>query len=127
MDSRFDNTSILNDEAIPFYILEKDNTEYNYIYAYGNKKFQCSTLRNTLSLADSALLYSMSQRNKINKTYYSKYMGSFTIENKKFLLMKIFFDNEKEQQDKKWSTWLIPKEYTKRINRITHDFDDRSK
>jgi hypothetical protein len=127
MNYQFDNTIILNDEAIPFKIIKKDNIEYYYIYAYGNKKFQCSVLRNTLSIADSALLYSMSQKNKINKTYYAKYMGSFTIENKKFLLMKIFFDNQKEQEEKKWDTWLIPKEYTKRINIITHDFDDRSK
>jgi hypothetical protein len=127
MNYQFDNTSILNDEAIPFYIMKKEDKEYYYIYAYGNKKFQCSVLRNTLSIADSELLYSMSQKNKINKTYYSKFMGSFTIENKKFLLMKIFFDNEKEQKEKKWSTWLIPKEYNQRINRITHDFDDRSK
>ena len=127
MNYQFDNTVTLNDEAIPFHIIKKDDTEYYYVYAHGNKKFQCRLLKRAMSAVDSSLLYSMSQKNKINKTYYSKYNGSFTIENKKFLFMKIFFDNQKEQEERKWNTWLIPKEYTERINMITHDFDDRSK
>jgi len=127
MNYQFDNTVSLNDDAIPFHIIKKDGIEYYYVYAYGNKRFQCRLLKSAMSAVDSSLLYSISQRNKINKTYYSKYIGSFTIEDKKFLFMKIFFDNEKEQEEKKWSTWLIPKEYAKRINIITHDFDDRSK
>jgi hypothetical protein len=128
MNLQFDNEVTLNDEAIPFSILKKNGKEYFYVYAHGNKRFQCRELRSVMSELDSNLTYSISQRNKKNKAYYGKFMVVFDIdvsetEKKRFYFMKIFFDNEKERE---WATWLIPKEYTKRINRITHDFDDRS-
>ena len=123
MNYQFDNEVTLNDEAIPFVVRKVNGIEEKYIYAYGNKKFQCPRLRNSISESDSALLYAMSQRNKKNKAYYGKFMGTFDIENKKYFFMKIFFNTNEE---KEWATWLVPKEYTKRINAITHDFDDRS-
>ena len=123
MEYQFDNEVSLNDEAIPFMIRKVNGVEYKYVYAHGNQRFQCRELRNALSDRDSSLLYSISQRNKRNKAYYAKFMGVFDIEEKRFFFMKIFFDNSTE---KEWDTWLVPKEYTKRINAITHDFDDRS-
>ena len=68
-------------------------------------------------------MYSISQRNKKNKSYYAKFMGKFEIEEKTFYLMKIFF---KYNEEKEWDTWLIPREFTQRINDNRHDFDDRS-
>jgi hypothetical protein len=69
MKYQFDNTVTLNDDAIPFHIIKKNDTEYYYVYAYGNKRFQCRLLKSAMSAVDSSLLYSISQRNKINKTY----------------------------------------------------------
>jgi hypothetical protein len=123
MNYQFDNEVTINNEAIPFLIQKIDNVEYYYIYSYGNNRFQCKLLKKAMSERDSNLLYSISQRNKKNKSYYGKFMGTFEIEDNKFLFMKIFFDNEK---DREWDTWLVPKKLTKRINTITHDFDDRS-
>jgi len=123
MNLQFDNEVTLSDEAIPFSILKKNGKEYFYVYAHGNKRFQCRELRSAMTELDSNLTYSISQRNKKNKAYYAKFMGVFDIDKKIFYFMKIFFDNEEERE---WATWLIPNEYTKQINRITHDFNDRS-
>jgi len=125
MNYQFDNEVTLNDQAIPFMIRKVNGREYKYVYAYGNQRFQCKELRNMFSEHDSSLLYSISQRNKKNKAYYAKFMGVFDIEGKRFFFMKIFFDTT--ISEKEWDTWLIPREYTKRINVITHDFDDRSR
>lgn len=125
MHYQFDNEVVLNDEAIPFMIRKISGAEYKYIYAHGIQRFQCRELKNALSELDSSLLYSISQRNKKNKAYYGKFMGFFDIEGKRFFFMKIFFDTT--TSEKEWETWLVPKEYTRRINAITHDFDDRSR
>ena len=124
MNYQFDNEVQLNNEAIPFTFVKVNGVEHRYVYSYGNNKFQCRELRKAMSENDSKLLYIISQRNKKNKAYYAKFVGTFIIEDKTFFLMKIFFDNEEERE---WDKWLIPKEYTKRINRITHDFNDNSK
>lgn len=123
MEYQFDNEITLNDQSIPFMIRKVNEIEYKYVYAHGNQRFQCRELKNALSELDSSLLYSISQRNKKNKAYYGKFMGVFDIEEKRFFFIKIFFDTTTE---KEWETWLVPKEYTTRINTITHDFDDRS-
>ena len=125
MNYQFDNEVTLNDQAIPFLVRKVNGVEYKYVYAHGNKRFQCRELKNALSELDSSLIYSISQRNKKNKAYYGKFMGVFDIEGKRFFFMKIFFDTT--SAEKEWETWLVPKEYTRRINAITHDFDDRSR
>ena len=124
MDYQFDNEVTLNDQAIPFLIRKVNSMEYKYVYAYGTQRFQCRELKSVMSEFDSKLSYSISQRNKKNKAYYAKFMGVFDIEEKRFFFMKIFFDTT--TSEKEWETWLVPKEYTRRINDITHDFDDRS-
>ena len=123
MQYQFDNTVTLNDQAIPFFVRKIDNKDYYYIYAHGVLRFQCPRLRKSVSTGESALMYAVSQRNKKNKSYYAKFMGKFEIEEKTFYLMKIFF---KYNEEKEWDTWLIPREFTQRINAITYDFDDRS-
>lgn len=123
MSDQFNYEVTLNNEAIPYMVRIVNGEEYFYIYAYGNKKFQCPRLRNSMSERDSASFYVISQRNKKNKAYYGKSKGDFIIENKKYFFMEILFNTNEE---KEWATWLVPKEYTKRINAITHDFDDRS-
>ena len=124
MNYQFDNEVQLNNEAIPFTVKEVNGKEYHFVYSYGNNRFQCRELRKTMFENDSKLLYEKCYKNKKNKAYYAKFVGTFIIEDKTFFLMKIFFDNEEERE---WDKWLIPKEYTKRINRITHDINDNSK
>ena len=119
---QFDNEVTLNNEAIPFTIIKQDNKEYHYVYGYGNQRFQCRELKKAISQLDSELLYSISQRDKKNNSYYGKFIRHFDIEEHRFYLMKLFFTNG----DKLWNHWAIPEKYCKRINWITHDFDDRS-
>lgn len=123
MAYQFDNHVTLNDEAIPYTTQKIEGKEHRFIYSFGNNKFQCPELRKVISLEESKLLYEISQRKKKNGAYYAKFNGHFDIEGKRFFLMKIFFENAEERE---WDTWLIPKEYTERINKITHDFNDRS-
>jgi hypothetical protein len=121
MNCKFDNEVSLNEHAIPFFIREVNGVEYKYVFAHGNRRFQCRELESAMSdLDDCRLIYYLSQYNKKNKDYYAKFMGVFDIEEKQYFFMKIFFDNSAE---KNWNTWLIPKEYTRRINDITRDFD----
>ena len=115
---QFDNEVTLNNEAIPFIVRKEGVKEYHYIYGHGNNRFQCRELEKAVSQNDSKLLYHMSQRDKENGVYYGKFIRHFDIEEHRFFLMKIFYENG----EKNWQHWAIPKVYCTRINSITHDF-----
>tara|TARA_A100001015_G_C14885761_1_gene670368 strand:+ start:347 stop:724 length:378 start_codon:yes stop_codon:yes gene_type:complete len=119
---QFDNEAIINGESIPFLIRTVDNKTFFYVYAYGCNRFQCREKRTSISQEESDLLFSVSQRDKIYGTYYAKFLRHFDIGDKRFYLMKFFFKNGV----KRWQNWAIPREFSKRINWITFDYDDRS-
>jgi hypothetical protein len=91
----------LTDSAIPFFIRKKGDEQFFYVFAFGNKRFQCRELKKAISQEDSDLLFHIAYREKQNGTYDGTRLGDFVIENKKYMLIKF-------PSQENWKTWLVP-------------------
>ena len=94
-------TAEVTDYAIPFFIRKKGDEQFFYVFAFGNKRFQCRKLEKAISQKDSDLLFKIAYREKQNGTYCGTHLGDFVIENEKYMLI-----NFTSQQN--WKTWAIP-------------------